>query len=136
MKNCCVPFCNSRPGGYEKISFHEFPSKLELRAAWVKAISREGEKHGSLWTPSDRSYICHKHFAASDYSVSTISRRILLPNSIPSIFPNYPAHILSKSSKKRKLSIPEKEIPSVNKRCVKEQNSKMSHNSQHGYRSI
>ena len=116
MKNCCVPLCNSRAGTHEKISFHKFPLKKEMKAAWLRAIARRGEKDGSLWEPSEHSVVCNKHFQPSDYSVSTKVRK-LLPNSIPSIFPNYPSYLVSETTRKRKppcqkIAEPEK------KRCT------------------
>jgi len=74
---------------------------MESRKKWIKIISKEGEKHGSLWKPSDHSVVRHKHFTESDFSVST-KRRKLLPFVVPSVFPFYPSHKLPESTRKRK----------------------------------
>lgn len=88
MVRCCVPFCKSAQGARKGLSFHQFPNNNELRQEWIKwleVISREGDKLGSSWIPKDRSVVCGKHFKEEDYSIST-TRKILLPNTIPSVF--------------------------------------------------
>lgn len=59
-KECIVPFCNSNTknrlavvdGISKRISFHEIPSRDDIRSQWLKAISR-GSTENKNWTPTD-----------------------------------------------------------------------------------
>ena len=62
---CCVPLCNNRGG-------HLFPSdknveKRQLRAAWIAAVRRVADKHGSKWIPKAYMVVCGDHFRPCDY---------------------------------------------------------------------
>lgn len=71
-------------------------SRPEILQLWVKAIRREN------WYPSKGSRICSQHFRESDYLFKPgSSRRLLKPDSVPSIFA-FPKH-LQKKFKKRKI---------------------------------
>lgn len=61
-KNCTVPNCRTAPG--DRKSFYKFPlhdpERLDL---WLRNIGRKN------WSPSRHQYICHRHFAPSDFKV-------------------------------------------------------------------
>lgn len=105
--SCCVPYCNS---GYRNrksersVSAHLFPREPILKEKWILAISRQGDKPGSLWRPNHWSKVCSKHFKQSDFSISTFNE-ILLPKVVPSIFPGYRKCRMKNKKAKR---IPEK----------------------------
>lgn len=103
MVYCCVPFCKSQKGkrDYIGISFHEIPSHNVLRDQWLRVISREGDKKGSKWTPSDRSVVCSKHFTNQDFKENCKLRK-LKATSVPSVFPDYPTYKQQPTSRKRK----------------------------------
>ncbi|KAK4009296.1 hypothetical protein OUZ56_018412 [Daphnia magna] len=107
---CCVPMCTSGYVFKNKISekipmFTTKDKKLQLQ--WSKAIPRKNYK------VNDKSYVCAHHLTENDIkngiylqvgdeTVFKEQRWSLKPNSIPTIFPNCPAH-LSKGNKKAKL---------------------------------
>ncbi|KAJ4425819.1 hypothetical protein ANN_27445 [Periplaneta americana] len=88
MPNCCVPFCTNERGKTKGISFHEFPVDEDLKDKWLKAISRDKFVPNSY---SDSSLVCSEHFTISDYTPN-LKRKVLKRGSVPSKFPNYPAH--------------------------------------------
>ena len=101
MVYCCVPFCKNEECKVTGVSFHQFPNNEELREKWLKAISRQGTEKNSKWQPSKKSVVCSKHFENYCFSISTKNRR-LLPNSIPSIFPEYPSYKQNKIKNDRR----------------------------------
>ncbi|XP_069683633.1 uncharacterized protein [Periplaneta americana] len=108
MVYCCVPFCRSEHIKGSDVSFHHFPLDDELKMKWCLAIYRQGDKPGTLWSPSRGSRVCSKHFKEADFSISTTRKR-LLPKVIPSVFEYYPKHkqISSSISKEHKVMVTE-----------------------------
>ncbi|KAH7964995.1 hypothetical protein HPB49_002760 [Dermacentor silvarum] len=65
------------------------PSDLELRAKWLKVISRDD------WTPNTTSCystVCSRHFGSSDFKEGCKIRK-LKKDAVPSIFEEYPAYL-------------------------------------------
>lgn len=91
MVYCCVPLCKSNQNKECDFSFHCFPQDEGLRKKWCVAISREGDKPRTLWTPNKKSRVCSRHFKEADFSISTTLKR-LLPNVVPSVFDDFPKH--------------------------------------------
>ncbi|KFM67548.1 THAP domain-containing protein 9, partial [Stegodyphus mimosarum] len=101
---CCVPFCESNDykKGHDKgLSFHEFPCDLGLRMVWLENIRRQDPDTGLPWVPKELSVVCGLHFSEDQYKKG-ISRKILKPKAIPTIFPNYPSYIQKAILKKSK----------------------------------
>ncbi|KAH6938940.1 hypothetical protein HPB50_015051 [Hyalomma asiaticum] len=98
MPYCCVPRCKSSskqrtPG----ISFHEIPSDPELRAKWLKVISRDD------WTPNTTSCystVCSRHFGSSDFKEGSKIRK-LKKDAVPSIFEEYPPYLQPPKKRER-----------------------------------
>ncbi|KAH7940880.1 hypothetical protein HPB49_007399 [Dermacentor silvarum] len=98
MPYCCVPRCKSSskqrtPG----ISFHEIPSDPELRAKWLKVISRDD------WTPNTTSCystVCCRHFGSFDFKEGCKIRK-LKKDAVPSIFEEYPAYLQPPKNRER-----------------------------------
>lgn len=102
---CSAPGCRS---GYDKITtkgitFHKFPlGNKEILRKWTHCLPRAN------LVPNQNSSLCSLHFTENDFittskdhrrnkgSPKTLRRRRLLPNAVPSKFPNCPA-FLSKS---------------------------------------
>ncbi|GFQ98631.1 DNA transposase THAP9 [Trichonephila clavata] len=91
MVYCCVPFCKSDSKKKEKnVSFHEFPSNLQLRDAWIKNISRS---NFDVNDKSASSVVCSKHFKETDF-VSDRIKRILKKGTVPTVFPGYASYMV------------------------------------------
>ncbi|XP_020784316.1 THAP domain-containing protein 5-like [Boleophthalmus pectinirostris] len=77
-KNCSVPHCRTTPG--DKKSFYKFPlhdpERLHL---WLRNMGKDN------WTPSPQQYICHKHFAPSNFKVC-FGVRYLKNTAVPTLF--------------------------------------------------
>ena len=94
MPSICVVEGCSNPGSVR------FPKEKGVLLSWRVAINRQGDKKGSLWTPSPYSRLCHSHFAPEDYRIPQIpiigsERKVLKKDAVPSLS-------LSKSGQKRK----------------------------------
>ncbi|KAH7970360.1 hypothetical protein HPB49_004801 [Dermacentor silvarum] len=79
------------------ISFHEIPSDPELRAKWLKVISRDD------WTPNTTSCystVCSRHFGSSDFKEGCKIRK-LKKDTVPSIFEEYPAYLQPPKNRER-----------------------------------
>lgn len=100
MVYCCVPYCKSAliKKGKNVISFHQFPSDLNLQVKWLQAIGRENFVVNSK---SPSSVVCGKHFRPEDY-VKGITLKKLVKNAVPSVFKDKP--VIAKDKRKRKLS--------------------------------
>ncbi|KAI5712107.1 hypothetical protein M8J75_005920 [Diaphorina citri] len=72
VKSCCAYGCTNRQKTGSGITFHSFPSDVELKRKWVKAIRRQG------FEPSRHTVICSSHFSANDFVESSTFKRILL----------------------------------------------------------
>ncbi|KAH7941896.1 hypothetical protein HPB49_018363 [Dermacentor silvarum] len=123
---CLLPRCKSSskqrtPG----ISFHEIPSDPELRAKWLKVISRDD------WTPNTTSCystVCSRHFGSSDFKEGCTIRK-LKKDAVPSIFEEYPAYlqapknreISDASAGKREAAAPAVNTPPPKRRAVESQ---------------
>lgn len=99
MAYCCVPLCKSNSKKKLGISFHEFPGNETYRQAWLKAISRKDFVPNEN---SNTSLVCSLHFVDSDFSSSTIKRRRLKPDAVPSVFSEYPRYMQPIPPKKRR----------------------------------
>ncbi|KAH7949443.1 hypothetical protein HPB49_009929 [Dermacentor silvarum] len=91
---CCKSSSKQRTPG---ISFHEIPSDPELRAKWLKVISRDD------WTPnrtSCYSTVCSRHFGSSDFKAGCKIRK-LKKDAVPSIFEEYPAYLQLPKNRER-----------------------------------
>uniref|UniRef100_A0A3B3ZPW7 THAP-type domain-containing protein n=1 Tax=Periophthalmus magnuspinnatus TaxID=409849 RepID=A0A3B3ZPW7_9GOBI len=77
-KNCSVPHCKTTPGN--KKNFYKFPlhdpERLHL---WLRNMGKNN------WTPSRHQYICHKHFAPSNFKVCW-GVRYLKNTAVPTLF--------------------------------------------------
>lgn len=77
-KNCSVPNCRIAPG--DRTSFYKFPlhdpERLDL---WLRNMGRNN------WTPSRHQYICHQHFAPSNFKVCW-GVRYLKNTAVPTLF--------------------------------------------------
>ncbi|KAH6919943.1 hypothetical protein HPB50_029069 [Hyalomma asiaticum] len=100
-KSCCVPRCKSNAARNSDLCYHELPAKQQLRVAWLRHISRQGNVKGSHWVPNSRAVVCSIHFKEEDYKVG-IKRKVLRPTAVPTQFPPYPAYMLPAVSKKRR----------------------------------
>ncbi|KAF3842487.1 hypothetical protein F7725_024438 [Dissostichus mawsoni] len=56
-EHCCVPLCKASAKFNGVLSFHGFPTKLELRRQWLVKIRRDN------FTISSHSKVCSRHFA-------------------------------------------------------------------------
>nr|XP_034838237.1 uncharacterized protein LOC117994430 [Maniola hyperantus] len=81
---CCVPFCintsdnvSSSEGELKKISFHGFPSEVQLRAAWLRALGKQE-------TLPDSAVICSQHFTNDDMYETESGLRQIHTGAIPS----------------------------------------------------
>ncbi|CAN7947485.1 unnamed protein product, partial [Ixodes pacificus] len=112
-KNCSVPLCPVTERNNAAVSFHEIPSKPELRATWLKKISRQGTSKGTEWVPSSRAVICSLHFTEQDFKQGA-KRRMLLSEAVPSVFLEYPCYLQpAPASKRRRLQRDFCETPST-----------------------
>ncbi|KAH8021840.1 hypothetical protein HPB51_018546 [Rhipicephalus microplus] len=107
MPYCCVPRCKSSskqrtPG----ISFHEIQSDPELRAKWLKVISRDD---WTTNTTSCYSTLCSRHFGSSDFKESCEIRK-LKKDAVPSSFEDYPPYLqLPKKRERSEASVRKRE---------------------------
>lgn len=77
-KNCSVPNCRTAPGdrkNFYKLPLHD-PERLDL---WLRNMGRNN------WSPSRHQYICHQHFASSNFKVSS-GIRYLKNTAVPTLF--------------------------------------------------
>ena len=99
MVNFCIAIgCTNhgKPGWW--ISSHACPREnSELLQKWIQAVKRK------IWVPNKYSLICSDHFEPSCFVVrpGKVGCR-LHENSVPTIFPSFPAHY-QKEQRKRKL---------------------------------
>lgn len=89
MVHCFVPGCGSEHGRTADISYHEFPSDDRQREKWLKVIARKDRQPNFN---SNSSRVCSRHFKDSDYKLTGTKRR-LLPDAVPSMFPEYPKYM-------------------------------------------
>ncbi|KAH7978706.1 hypothetical protein HPB49_006403 [Dermacentor silvarum] len=113
-RNCGVPLCSTNASKDPQIRYHEFPINAERRAAWLRNISREGPGgKGTVWQPNDRSLVCALHFTEQDYK-KTEKLRILLPTAVPTVFPDYPSYMSTRSTPAPRKKRPRLEIEDDN----------------------
>lgn len=78
------------------VTFHRFPSNIEMRSKWVAAIKRQN------FVPCSSSRICSDHFKKTDFTASKTRRR-LKEKAVPSVF-EFPPHLQPKTvTPRRKL---------------------------------
>nr|XP_034837729.1 uncharacterized protein LOC117993959 [Maniola hyperantus] len=78
---CCVPFCKTTAevvSESEKITFHEFPREVHLRAAWLRAL---GKQDTLLPEPA---VVCSQHFLSDDIYESESGSRQIRTGAVPS----------------------------------------------------
>ncbi|XP_052745705.1 zinc finger protein 37 homolog isoform X3 [Bicyclus anynana] len=83
MMQCFVPFCGNTSGnvstsGEHRITFHELPSEVHLRAAWLRAL---GKQDNHLPDPA---VVCSQHFIDDDFCDAESCARQLRSDAIPS----------------------------------------------------
>lgn len=90
MVFCSVPTCGSSSDSWDtdpSVTFHEFPSKPELAAKWVRQINYAiTPKHKPMWSPRGRAgipMICSQHFLQTDFREDSDTLR---PRVIPTVF--------------------------------------------------
>ncbi|KAH6930072.1 hypothetical protein HPB50_008775 [Hyalomma asiaticum] len=83
------------------LCYHELPAKQQLRDAWLRHISRQGNVKGSHLVPNSRAVVCSIHFKEDDYKVG-LKRKVLRPTAVPTQFPSYPAYMLPAVSNKHR----------------------------------
>ncbi|XP_069364307.1 GRIP and coiled-coil domain-containing protein-like isoform X2 [Maniola hyperantus] len=85
---CCVPSCGITGDNYpptvvnnrEQVTFHEFPTILWLRKAWLLAIGIQ-----ECFLPQG-AVVCSRHFEKNDFSNAPSIIVRLRKNSVPSVF--------------------------------------------------
>ncbi|XP_072141043.1 uncharacterized protein [Dermacentor andersoni] len=108
-RTCFVPLCKS---GYrsntERVSLFTAPSDVKRLAEWARMIKRTDRR----LTPT--AVVCEKHFESSlierafSVTVNGVVHEIprdkprLKPDAVPTIFPEYPKHLVPKVPVKRK----------------------------------
>ncbi|KAF3844277.1 hypothetical protein F7725_013618, partial [Dissostichus mawsoni] len=81
-EHCCVPLCKASAKFNGVLSFHGFPTKLELRRQWLVKIRRDN------FTISSHSKVCSRHFATDQLiEPKTLDgRRRLVKGAVPTLF--------------------------------------------------
>ena len=79
-EHCCVPLCSASSRYNSSLSFHCFPKNSSLRAQWIHKIKRTG------FIVTNHTKVCSRHFEEKLIRSTAKGRRVLLPNSIPSLF--------------------------------------------------
>ncbi|XP_018318361.1 THAP domain-containing protein 1-like, partial [Mycetomoellerius zeteki] len=74
MKTCSACGYQKKPGGQEKISFHTFPKKENIRQAWIEVMGLENVD------PTRNSVLCSQHFSEECfyYSMGGMKQRTYL----------------------------------------------------------
>lgn len=89
MAYCCLPLCRS----YSKsklpgISFNEIPADKTLWQQWIEAIRKDDWEAS---TNFNYSRVCSRHFRETQFIDG--KRQCLKIGVVPSVFPEYPAHL-------------------------------------------
>ena len=93
---CCAPKCNSGKSDLQdQVSWHKIPTDADRNTRWISSFPK------LEWTYSASSRLCSKHFQPSDYKSESsdtnkdrkkknnvITRKILKPDAVPSLWPN------------------------------------------------
>ena len=79
-QHCCVPLCSASSRYNGSLSFHRFPKKTILRAQWIQKIRRTG------FEVTNHTKMCSRHFDNKLITSTGKGLRVLLPNSVPSLF--------------------------------------------------
>ena len=83
---CCACGAKAMTTGYDKVSFHRFPSiekKQELHQMWVLNMQTIRKN----FFPSKTSVLCSRHFLASDFKIGENVHRITLKGTaVPTVF--------------------------------------------------
>ena len=116
---CCVPECRTGydgPPGASNLSMHMFPSKEpDLRQQWIRNIHRDDQE------PTLNHRVCSLHFRDNDFQIDSkdkkinrkerpndgLKKRVLLPDAVPSIFPDLPKYF--------NIDVPEQRSESTSK---------------------
>ncbi|XP_029183594.2 THAP domain-containing protein 11-like [Acropora millepora] len=83
--HCCVPLCTNDSRYNSALSFHRFPSSLELRRQWIVKIRRD---EGECFQITPNTRVCSEHFQVVDYlpDVDNLGRKRLKSGAIPTQF--------------------------------------------------
>ena len=79
-QHCCVPLCSASSRYNGSLSFHRFPKNPILRAQWIQKIRRTG------FEVTNHTKVCSRHFDNKLITSTGKGLRVLLPNSVPSLF--------------------------------------------------
>uniref|UniRef100_A0A3Q2Q6B7 THAP domain-containing protein 1 n=1 Tax=Fundulus heteroclitus TaxID=8078 RepID=A0A3Q2Q6B7_FUNHE len=72
---CSVPQCSNNKRKFPYLSFHDFPTDVEIRARWVTAIRRDEGPNFKIRRGC--SYVCSQHFSSEETYVSASGRKKL-----------------------------------------------------------
>ncbi|XP_061591062.1 uncharacterized protein LOC133456583 isoform X1 [Cololabis saira] len=80
--HCCVPLCTASAKFNGVLSFHGFPTRLDLRRHWLINIRRDN------FTITSHTNVCSRHFAADQLiEPKTLNgRRRLIKGAVPTLF--------------------------------------------------
>ncbi|XP_034076671.1 uncharacterized protein LOC117549146 isoform X1 [Gymnodraco acuticeps] len=81
-EHCCVPLCTASAKCNGVLSFHGFPTDLELQRQWLVNILRDN------FTISSHSKVCSRHFATDQLieRKTLDGRRRLVKGAVPTLF--------------------------------------------------
>ncbi|KAH8023030.1 hypothetical protein HPB51_010387 [Rhipicephalus microplus] len=63
---CIVRQCRTTYGSANNVRFHKLPSEPQRRAAWLRAINRDGP----AGLGSESEFVCSDHFLPQDYETN------------------------------------------------------------------
>ncbi|KAH8041825.1 hypothetical protein HPB51_018619 [Rhipicephalus microplus] len=63
---CIVRQCRTTYGSANNVHFHKLPSEPQRRAAWLRAINRDGP----AGLGSESGFVCSDHFLPQDYETN------------------------------------------------------------------
>ena len=121
--HCAVPGCTANSSTSPQLSFHSFPSAVELKKQWLAKIRRD-EAPG-IFVASASARVCSRHFLETDYCSGGRKRarqtdrelRRLSSGAVPSQFECFPEHLQPKAAKRKE---PTERLPlesKAKKRC-------------------
>ncbi|CAN7942008.1 unnamed protein product, partial [Ixodes hexagonus] len=96
MVGCCAAFgCTNRVKNPPGITFHLFPKDNTLRGAWERAVRRQDG-----WRPKDTDVLRSAHFEDDCFDRTGQTTRLRW-ESIPTLFPAFPAYLRTPKKRKR-----------------------------------
>ena len=112
-RECSAVFCKNQRYRDSDFSFHLFPSAVndpERRKQWIVNLKRANpEKPGELWEPGKDDHVCSKHFKKDSFELFSRlmneqgkkTKWILVPDAVPTEFPDRPTEVSTLPLKKR-----------------------------------